>query len=202
MIDPNNITNFNRTDDELEEFMLFCPAVAGKTAKTAANALDDFLNSQVNLKESQLIPDIAMSPFKYVQCLMDYYKDGNKFLYYQIKLSGLGKYWTLYNCYRELVKADLDLRKCTAQDLENIYGIGFKTSRYFLVHSRPAQKLAILDTHILKFMREEMKVDTPKSTPQSAKKYYELEKLFVKEASNQKKSVAQLDLEIWNMYSR
>lgn len=40
MIDPKNITNFDRTDNELEEFALFAIAVAGKSAKTIAPALD------------------------------------------------------------------------------------------------------------------------------------------------------------------
>lgn len=39
MIDPNNFTNYGRTDHELEEMWLFSVAVAGKTAKTQARLL-------------------------------------------------------------------------------------------------------------------------------------------------------------------
>ena len=43
MIDPFKITNFKRTDEELEEFWLFCLCVAGKTASIVANLHNDFL---------------------------------------------------------------------------------------------------------------------------------------------------------------
>jgi len=43
MIDPSNITNFDRTDGELEEFALFAPAVAGKTADVQASKVNELL---------------------------------------------------------------------------------------------------------------------------------------------------------------
>jgi hypothetical protein len=45
MIDPYNITNYNRTQNELEEFLLFCIVVAGKTAYIQAQKLNEFLSS-------------------------------------------------------------------------------------------------------------------------------------------------------------
>ena len=42
-IDPYNITNFQRSDAELELFLLFCIVVAGKTAYIQSEKLDLFL---------------------------------------------------------------------------------------------------------------------------------------------------------------
>ena len=44
-IDPYNITNFNRTEGELQLFLLFCIVVAGKTAYIQAEKLEQFLDS-------------------------------------------------------------------------------------------------------------------------------------------------------------
>ena len=42
MIDPDDITKFDRTDFELLEFWLFCCIVAGKNSKVQAKKLDEF----------------------------------------------------------------------------------------------------------------------------------------------------------------
>ena len=41
MIDPYKITNYNRTESQLQEFLLFCILVAGKTAYIQAKKLED-----------------------------------------------------------------------------------------------------------------------------------------------------------------
>ena len=43
MINPYQITNYDRSSSELEEFLLFCIVVAGKTAYIQAQKLEDFL---------------------------------------------------------------------------------------------------------------------------------------------------------------
>ena len=45
MIDPYNITNYNRTEGELQKFLLFCIVVAGKTAYIQAQKLEEFIDS-------------------------------------------------------------------------------------------------------------------------------------------------------------
>ena len=39
VIDPKNITDFNRTDSQLEMFWLFCISVAGKNSDTTSKLL-------------------------------------------------------------------------------------------------------------------------------------------------------------------
>jgi thermostable 8-oxoguanine DNA glycosylase len=102
------------------------------------------------------------------------------------------------------VNSGIDLKTCTVDDLESIPGIGPKTARCFLIHSRPNQQLGALDTHILRYMREQG-YDVPKSTP-SSKKYKEVEKKWLKLANEISKktgkTLAEVDLDIWRKYAR
>jgi hypothetical protein len=53
MIDPYNITNYNRTEGELQKFLLFCIVVAGKTAYIQAQKLEEFL---LSVNERLMLP--------------------------------------------------------------------------------------------------------------------------------------------------
>ena len=184
MIDPNNITNYNRTKNELEEYLLFCIVVAGKTADTQAKALDRFLGNVADKSPFQIIRDMIKN-HTFDQNLIN---------------SKIGQYNKISLSFEQAAKSDLDLFTCTAKDLEEIYGIGPKTSRLFLVHSRAKQNYAILDTHILRFMRERLGIDTPKATP-NQKQYEYFEQLYLDFARKTQHTIADLDLMIWRAYS-
>lgn len=183
MINPKEITNFNRTKAELEEFLLFCIIVAGKTASIQAKKLDLFLINDKNL-----------SPFELVKSYIE-----QDILLEKIQTIKLGQYKRLIKAFAQVLK--LDVFNCTIADLESITGIGPKTARFFILHSRPNQKVAVLDTYILKWLREEQGIhNTPKSTPDS-KTYLVLEQFFLIYCETYNVSPATLDLEIWNKYS-
>lgn len=182
MIDPTRITNFKRTKSELEELLLFCIIVAGKTASIQAKKLDLFLKD-----------DISLSPF---QLLDSYLRKG--ILLDKIKEAKLGQYNRLEKAFAQVL--NLDVFNCTVAELENIMGIGPKTARFYILHSRSNQQVAVLDTHLLKWLREELGLNAPKSTPNS-KQYLILEKEFLSYCKEHKKNPATLDLEIWNKYS-
>lgn len=186
MIDPTKITKFNRTQEELEELLLFCLIVAGKTASIQAGKLEDFLNPK---------PDkcVRFSPFELIEYFIT-----QKMLLKQLQRVKMGQYNRLEKAFREVLK--LDVFNCTVQELESITGIGPKTARFFILHSRPSQQVAVLDTHVLKWLRDELKLDAPKSTP-STKKYIELEMAFLNYCKENTKDPAMFDLEIWNKYS-
>jgi len=104
--------------------------------------------------------------------------------------------------YSRLTKAivqslDLDLATASLEDLMNVFGCGPKTARFFLLHSRPQCECAVLDTHILAWMRDRG-IDAPAATPSGAK-YLELEKtfLFMAKVCFPQMSIAQVDLLIW-----
>lgn len=177
MIDPFNITNYDYSDDELEEFLLFAIAVAGKTAVVISSKIDEFLS----LEKSG-------SPFDKVRSMI---RKGT--LRKNLVKVKLGKYRILEQGYSELVSGSLDPRTCSVEDLEKICGISHKTSRFFVLHTRKNPgDIACLDTHIRKWLAEKGYSGS----------YFELEKAFIKEAKILKKSVAELDLEIWRSYTK
>jgi thermostable 8-oxoguanine DNA glycosylase len=182
MIDPYNITNFNSTDVELEEVLMFWVCVAGKNAKIIASALDKLLK-KIILKESD-------TPFEAVSRLN---KDALGEL---LKSCGVGCHTIKARALKDLVRRGLDLRNCSIDELESVYGIGPKTARCFLIHSRPNVRHAGLDTHILKFLRSKGH-KVPKSTPNTSKKYREIEELFLNYADKSGKNLAEFDLELW-----
>jgi thermostable 8-oxoguanine DNA glycosylase len=171
VIDPQNIVR-EYTDGELEELLVFCICVAGKTAKTIAPRVHKIIHEH----------ELGIGPF----------------IEYQLKTVGIGCYKAKAKSIREAVKIK-DLRTCTVEDLESVYGIGPKTARAFLMWSRPDEEYAILDTHILKWLKSKGIENVPKSTP-TGKKYLTLEKTFL-QLVPEGMAPAEFDLEIWREYS-
>jgi len=180
MIDPIDITDYEATDQRLEETLLFWVCAAGKNAISSAKGLQRFLHDE--------------PPFEHIK------KFHREMLPLRLKQAGIGCYNNKARSFWELAHADLNLRECSIEDLETIYGIGMKTSRCFIMHSRKGAKCAGLDTHILKYMKDEG-LDVPKSTPSSKKKYKLLEEQFL-ELVPEGKTVSEWDLEVWNQYRR
>lgn len=189
MINPDNITNFDATGEELEEVLLFWICAAGKNASNAARGLDRLL---VDLR-AYFSP--KFSPFELIYKLQMYTTQS---LADWLKVSGIGCYNHKARSMWELVNAGLDLRTCSLEDLMSIYGIGPKTARCFLIHSRRNARCAGLDTHILKYLRDKGH-DVPKATPGSKKKYEKIERLFLTYVGKNQ-SVASVDLGIWLYY--
>lgn len=187
MIDPSDVTKFSRTTSELEEFLLFCIIVAGKKATTQAKKLDTFLTPA----QSQRMP---LSPF---QVIASRVQRGT--LLESLKSVGMGQYTRLERVFTEIL--DLNLRDCSCDDLEAIKGIGPKTARYFLLHSRSDQDLAVLDRHILRWMADKFEIKTPANTPSSQSTYHHLERIYVDYCREHGVTPADLDLAIWNWHS-
>lgn len=190
MLDATKITNFKASDCELEEMMLFWICAAGKNGVTAARQLDKLLTSWwVSLG------DVHLSPFEIIEEI-----DSRGILADELCRFGIGCYNNKAQYFRNLIKADLNLRKCSVEDLEAIKGIGAKTARCFVIHSRRNQWYAGLDTHVLKFLKEKGH-EVPKSTPaKRSKKYCDLEQLFLSYVKESGKSVAEFDLAVWNNF--
>lgn len=180
MIDPKQVTNFHRSTAELEEFLLFAILVAGKKSEQMAPKLEAFLK------------DGTGTPLEHIRRL------GPK-LEEQLRLIRMGQYGRIAQSFRSLAESELDLSTCAVEDLEAIPGIGPKTARFFLLHTRKDVDVAALDTHILKFLRS-LGHPAPKKTPRGAK-YRRLEKIFIDVAKSRNTTVAQLDLEVWTSYA-
>lgn len=186
MLDPTNITNYSLTDYELEEHILFWVCAAGKNGVTAATCLERLLGTM-----EEDYPPQERQPFRMLRRFYDK-------LPAWLKYAGIGCYSSKAKSFQQLVDSGINLRTCTVDELEAIHGIGPKTARCFIIHSRPNQKLAGLDRHVLNFLRDKG-YDVPKSTP-TGKKYKQIEQWFLLEADKAGKSVSEFDLEIWNKY--
>lgn len=196
MITPTAVTDFNRSNPALEEFLLFGIAVAGKDSDQTAEALERFL-SRRPAKET-FPPQYTQSPFAYIRTL-----DGAGLLRSELEHARLSPYGQRERSFRAVAYSGLNLRTCTADDLQAIPGIGPKTARFFLIHTRPDGGGAALDTHILRWMRD-MTGDQsiPKATP-PVSTYGKWEKLFLDlvAASMPGMNLGEADLLIWTAYS-
>jgi hypothetical protein len=129
MIDPTNMTNYERDDWELEEMIFFCVCVAGKNAMTTARGLESFLS--VASFAAFVDDEPPWMPFKAIDWLFSHGINVAVLL----KDAGIGCYNHRAQTFRELIKSDFDLKTCTVDDLETVKGIGMKTSRFFILHS-------------------------------------------------------------------
>ena len=200
-IDPDNITNFSLTKHQLEKTLLFWICAAAQNGHTASNSLEMmFVKIREFLKFAGQQP--KRSPFAALRQKDSLHKGRpgarGKWLEALMRICGVRFYKYKSKAAINLAYSDLNLRTCTVDDLEAINGIGPKTARCFLIHSRPDQQFAGLDTHILKHLRAEG-IDAPLSTP-SGRRYRELEQDFLQLAEAAGMSPADYDLMIWKKY--
>lgn len=179
----------HQTQYKLEYKLLFSLVVAGKSAHFARSAMERFLAGSH-----------APTPLRWVNFLWQSPLIGNESgLIRQLKIARTGNYSKLEKAFRKAAEAviseALDLRVCSPSELEKIPGIGPKTSRFFILWTRPNARCAALDTHILKWLKY-LGYDAPKSTP-VGKKYEELELAFLAEADKRGIPPAKLDEMIW-----
>lgn len=212
LVDPVKITNFELTNGELELNLLFWVCAAGKNAQSSARGLDRFMNESlaVYFRDRYKVRNGNVATFSDHErkLLLERHTPFQRILYLSktqqsipqmLKKCGIGCYNNKAKTFLQLAASNLNLRTCTVDDLEEIKGIGLKTSRCFVLHSRKNQRVACLDTHILKWLRERGH-DVPKSTP-TRKTYLRLEKVFLNYCDKKKVSPAKLDLAIWNKYA-
>jgi thermostable 8-oxoguanine DNA glycosylase len=183
-VDPTNITHFDRDTNQLESFWLFCMFVAGKNSDYASRCLSKLIH--------------GMSKRGYDD-IFNYFKDlGRDGIHNALVASKVGQYGRLTKGIMQSL--DLNLRTCTLDDLLNIHGVGNKTARFFLLHTRAGGNWAVLDTHILAWLRDHGVENAPKNTPTNSELYCELEKQFryLSRLEYPYLSDAQIDLLIWS----
>ena len=189
MINPAEVTNYNRTQSELQEFLLFCINVAGKKSSIESPKLEVFIQRAKDITKET-------SPFN---CIKKLIKLGR--LQEIMHWAKLSPYKQRYNSYVDVVKLG-DLQTVTLNRLLQVPGIGLKTARFFLSHSREDFDEPMLDTHILQFLRDNGYKGAPKSTPSNVGVYNYYANIFKMFARVSGKSVTDLDLEIWKRYSK
>lgn len=170
------------SDRELQLRILFAITVAGKSAKHAEGAIKRLFGAL---------------PFP-MEAIETWIETGQ--LEKRLRDARTGNYGKLTKAFSELApkvnSGEIDLRTCSVDDLEQIHGIGPKTSRFFITWTRPNARHAVLDVHILRWLSKRGH-DVPAATPASRKRYAEIERLFLRLADELGTSPRELDAAIW-----
>lgn len=192
-IDPNDVKG--KLDYPLfykESFLLFAVLVAGKNSEMIKKKTNNLISDIIKDKNPESLFDYIISNYKE--------NDFEKLLEI-LKKHKTGKYSLILNFFRDLDSSKINISNCSMEELESLRGIGKKSSRFFMVYNRADIKdCAILDTHILKFIRANG-FDAPEQTPSSPKKYDELEKIFLDLSKKVKPSMSIPDLDFLLWYS-
>lgn len=179
MIDPTKITDYARGRVALETFWMFCILVAGKNSDNTAKVVARLFKGQ--------------SPF-------DMIRENQHCLRNTLVANKTGQY---HRYERAMIESlGLNLSLASVEELEAVYGVGPKTSRFFLLHSREGAEHVVLDTHVLKWLKSQgMEVGV--STPTCKKKYREIERVAIPiiKAAFPGLSLAKADLLIWSKVS-
>ncbi len=188
-VDSYNIPK-RMTKVQLEWWILFGICVAGKSAKGTEKKLRAFLD---DIRDT--MPGYeGVSPFEIIKHAI-YYRNLN----YYLRKHKLGKYKLYRKAFPAAVSIDLD--NVTVESLEKVPGIGPKTARMTILYYEPEANCVPLDTHVLKWLKLQGYA-APKSTPQSGRRYLELEQAFIAEAKKRGKTVRELDTEVWQSYAK
>lgn len=187
MIDPSDVTKYDRTVEELEEFLSFCVCVPGHNAKTTAKHLDSFFRYTHDFEPKTE----GLQPFKSID------KFDLEEIRYHLKCHGIGSHGLRSRAFYYLVNAGLDLRTCTREDLVKVPGIGLKTASYFILHSREGVKMACLDRHVRRWLKSKGHIINVEKNP-TPKVYMQEEQWFMKYSEELNMTCADLDLLCWN----
>jgi thermostable 8-oxoguanine DNA glycosylase len=163
----------------LEYRLLYSMVVAGKSATFAENALGRFFEG------------VTVSPFAHIRHLVKVGQLENR-----LRQARTGNYGKLAIGFSDVAHLSPNLATVSAEALEMIHGIGPKTSRFFIIWTRPDAAHAALDTHVLKWLRF-IGHEAPLSTP-SGRKYALLEVIMLEEAKKRGMTARQLDSAIWD----
>lgn len=168
--------------DELEFKIFYSIIVAGKSAKFANGVVERWYS--LFLRKGELLFE-AMRRFEREGSLKDSFVEART-----------GNYNKVFSAMSDLIHRKIDLESCSPEDLEQVKGIGPKTSRFFILWTRPQARYAALDVHLLRWLGERHR-GVPRTTPQSKTRYRALETLFLQEAEKRGVTPRQLDSEIW-----
>jgi len=187
---------------ELERFILVNMFVAGKNASVQQVKLDQFIGC-VRRDLGEHVVDTLGVLSAIHNCLAN--DEINDKLMGWLKEVKAGQYNRLASGIAQLAEnigsGAIDLKNCNRSQLVKIKGIGYKTASMFLMYTRRNQNIACLDTHILKWLREETKTAyVPLTTPVIQSEYRRLEAEFIRYARTANKTIAEFDFEIWSRY--
>ena len=174
---------------EKEYFLIFSIIVAGRNAKMA-------LEKAWRLLEFTWGEE---TPFDLIKHYID-----NKTLVQKLKSLKIGQYTRIEKALKDII--NLNVETCTLDDLLACHGVGNKTARFFLLNTRKDAEYAVLDTHVLKWLRSIFGnwMSVPKSTPTSGSRYalWEYKAIQAMKKEYPERTLAQADFEIWKTFAK
>ena len=183
--------DYQRNTTQLLEFLLWCTCIAGKSSATITPRFNNLIEQ---IPAKKLI------------------KSHGNTIINALKKHGIGQYNRLKKCWQEIAFGSINNRKCNSgaflkhaprHEITELHGIGLKTASFYIQCTRPLEDIAVLDTHILKWLKQEFApYPVPSSTPQDETEYIKLECMFIGAAAYLNKSPAELDLALWKQYSQ
>ena len=168
-------------------WLIFAIMVANKPAEITERKVNSLLGMDPY--------DSGFMPFDVLQ---DYASMGK--LRRQLEEVASGQYTRIERALQHAIRHPSDPRHWSFEELESIPGVGPKTARWYWLLLYPDAPMAALDTHVLKYLRDNGHPDAPKNTPAYGRKYRELEKTFVSHARRLGLSPRDLDYFVWATY--
>lgn len=204
---PGTVDNpflYEASKYQLEKFLLTNVFVAGKNATVQQQKLDQFIDCVKRDLGSYSVDTMGPISAIYAGVSTEQLKDTVMEWLKEVKA---GQYNRISVCIESLAntvgRGYIDLKSTTRKTLVGVKGIGLKTASMFMLYTHKGWGGAVLDTHILKYLRDELKMENvPDSTPTTAQAYYLLERAFLDHAQATQKKVADLDFEIWSKYRK
>ena len=219
IINPASITDYNRTPEEMEIFLVFAIFVAGRRSDVMARKVNEMFGDKCvpSSKPDKVLPSMVEASRLFHWALHDQgmsplgainYLKQESLLQSLLGYHKIGQYSRIGKCLAEIssVRGGLHLiSNTTVKELEKYSGIGPKTARFFMLHNFGSMRLAVLDTHILSWMAELVedhlnrpRGTVPTATPQSPSTYEFWELVWLGHCYKHHVDPAKHDLELWN----
>lgn len=176
---------FNRKDEDIFEELAFCILTPQSKAKVCWNSIEGLRENILLFKGS---PEEIKQRIRYVR-----FK--NKKACYLVKartfFSKNGRI-----CIKSVLKQFKDIPECREWLVRNITGIGYKEASHFLRNIGFGDKIAILDRHILRNLKE---LNVIKAIPKSLNRsrYLDIEKKMSAFSRKINIPLSHLDLLLW-----
>ena len=180
MIDPMNLKGCSP-----EELAMFAVCVHGKNAKVQAEKFNDILEA-LQATNSDLRPLsiwMTMDDTEQMDLLKQY---------------RLGQYSKVAKAWNHLTAVTPPF---TVENLMKVPGIGPKTARFITVYGGTDTERAILDVHVIRWLRKQKLWPYPRA-PKNASEYAQGERIFLAQARKLGMTPAELDTKIWQAFQR
>lgn len=198
----------DQSDHVKQKFLLTALCVAGKTASIQEPKVEAFCHNVSRWWKKGEMPPIlqALGEIGHTE------EQRADTILKELKAVKMGQYtritrallWLVANMKKAAPGVNW-LNNVTRASLSTCPGIGFKTASFYLMYSREACSYAVLDTHILKFLRDIGYAFAPRTTPVDRQKYRYWENQFLAEAFRRgynNRTLRLLDFKLWREHAR